>query len=314
MRAGALPVVVTCGLALSCGPRMAGTLHRDLTLVHDGVDRSYHLFEPAQRDGPRPLVLLLHGGGGSASQVLGLGLGRSPHEVWLTVADEEGLYLAAPEGIDAHWNDCREPCDRCPEADDEGFLLALVDELVATRDVDPGRVFVLGESNGGFMTQRLALQAPDRFAAFGAVIALLPATTSCAPVEQPASIMYQLGTADTYILHDGGQAGDDPALNVLSAAETTAYWTGLNACEGEPTVTTYDDLDPQDGSTVEREDHACPATGTSVAILRAQGAGHVASSVAVEVSGWWESLVGEQNHDMESARELWAFFAAAAEG
>ncbi len=33
----------------------------------------------------------------------------------------------------------------------------------------------------------------------------------------------------------------------------------------------------------------------------------MAPSIEVQVSGLWEALAGKQNHDLEGAREIWAF-------
>ncbi|MEN6079764.1 hypothetical protein, partial [Chromobacterium piscinae] len=44
--------------------------------------------------GKRPLVILLHGHGGSARQLLGLGAGAAPLSQWMEIADREGLLLA----------------------------------------------------------------------------------------------------------------------------------------------------------------------------------------------------------------------------
>ena len=291
-------------MVLACGEgRFEGTLHRDQTYQHDGLERTYHLYEP-DSTGDRPLVLLLHGGGGQIDNHIGLGLTDWPHQVWLDIADEDGLFLVVPQGVDRHWNDCRAECTRCPDTDDVGFLLGLLDEVAASFPVDTSRVYVTGESNGGFMTQRLGQEAPDRFAGLGVVIALAPANNDCEAQDVPIPVMFQLGTADEYIPYGGGVGTGD--IHVQSAGETAAYWAGVNGCEGEPTTTTYDDLDPTDGSTVTRSAYTC--TGAPLVVETQQGAGHVAASIEVQVSSVWERLVGPQNHDVEGARVLWEFF------
>ena len=49
--------------------------------------------------GKRPLVILLHGHGGNAAQLLGQRFGAAPLAQWLTIAERENLLLAAPDGI-----------------------------------------------------------------------------------------------------------------------------------------------------------------------------------------------------------------------
>lgn len=292
-------------LLFGCGTmeKHEGKLHEDLVLAFEGESRSYHLYVP-ESTGQRPLVLLLHGGGGVIDAVLGVGLARSPYEVWLDVADEEGLFIAAPQGLDGHWNDCRSNCSRCGENDDAGFLLALVEHLALSYAIDRERVYVVGESNGGFMAQRLAQEFPEQFAGIGVTIALEPLQSECTPKEQPMRIMFQVGTRDEAILYDGGYG--DPQLGNRSASETLAVWAGVNGCNAEPKLSSYADLDPEDSSTVKREDWVC--TKAPLTLLTLEGAGHVTASLAVEVSSLWEGVAGIQNHDIESAREFWRFF------
>ncbi len=305
LMAGAL--LAACGLT-ERDPWWGGTLYRDEVFEHDGLTRSYHFYEPAEPSGSMPLVLLLHGGGGRIDNHIGVGLNDWPHQVWLDIADEDGLFLVVPQGIDEHWNCCRSDCGGCPETDDVGFLTALIDDLVARHDIDTTRLYVTGESNGGLMTERLAQEAPEVFAAAGVVIALMPENNECAiPGDLPMPIMYQLGTEDSAIPYEGGQSGFEATGSFLSKQDSVRIWLDLNRCEGEPATTAYEDLDPRDCSTAMREDWDCPTTGTAVSVITMEGAGHVAPSIEVEVSLIWEALTGQQNHDLEGARELWAF-------
>jgi polyhydroxybutyrate depolymerase len=302
-----LPLVASC-----CGrpadPPRDGTLNEDQTFEHGGRGRTYHFYEPADVSGPRPLALLLHGGGGVIDDHIGLGAVDWPHQLWLDIADEDGLYVLVPQGIDSQWNDCRTDCPHCGVQDDVGFLLALIDDLSTRHDIDPARIYAIGESNGGLMAQRLAQEAAERFAGIGAVIALMPQNTECtAPSELPIAVMYQVGTADATIPYEGGLSGYEATGEFQSAAASVALWVAHNQCEETPTADAYPDLDPADGSTATREDYACPSTGTAVSITTMDGAGHVAPSIEVQVSGLWEALAGKQNHDLEGAREIWAF-------
>ncbi len=308
-----LAPVVLLPLVASCCGRPAdlprdGTLHEDQTFEHGGRGRTYHLYEPTGFGGARPLALLLHGGGGEIDDHIGLGAVDWPHQLWLDIADEDGLYVLVPQGIGSQWNDCRTDCPHCGEQDDVGFLLALIDDLSTRHDIDPARVYAIGESNGGLMAQRLAQEAAERFAGIGAVIALMPKNSECtAPSELPIAVIYQVGTADAAIPYEGGQSGFENTGEFQSAAASVAHWVAHNQCEQIPTADDYPDLDPADGSTAHREVHACPSTGAAVSITTMEGAGHVAPSIQVQVSGLWEAIAGKQNHDLEGAREIWAF-------
>ena len=125
--------------------------------------------------------------------------------------------------------------------------------------------------------------------------------------ELPIAVIYQVGTADAAIPYEGGQSGFENTGEFQSAAASVAHWVAHNQCEQIPTADDYPDLDPADGSTAHREVHACPSTGAAVSITTMVGAGHVAPSSQVQVSGLWEAIAGKQNHDLEGAREIWAF-------
>jgi polyhydroxybutyrate depolymerase len=308
-----LPLVGALVLAFGCGsrrnvqddPERPGTMNLDQVFEHDGKERAYHFYVPADVSEPRPLVLTLHGGGGTIDNHIGVGRADWPQRVWLDIADEENLYVLVPQGINQQWNDCRVECERCGDEDDIGFLLGLIDQLQRDHNIDASRVYVSGESNGGMMTQRLVQEAPERFAAAGATIALRPENSDCVDNALPTPFMYQLGTEDALMPYEGGS--ENAQIVVQSAVDSVAYWRELNQCEQTPTLTDYDDLDPDDDSTAHREDYACPATGTAVSLVTLRGAGHVASSIEVQVSALWEGIAGEQNHDVEAMRLYWAF-------
>lgn len=109
----------------------SGTLHKDGQITWDGRPRLYYYYEP---DDPgysaRPLVILLHGGGGNVESFLGLDGKKAPFKLWLDIADEEKLYLAIPQGYHQnHWNDCRGDCTPCGDEDDVGFINEMINEI-----------------------------------------------------------------------------------------------------------------------------------------------------------------------------------------
>jgi poly(3-hydroxybutyrate) depolymerase len=102
---------------------------------------------------------------------------------------------AFPDGVlddgsttQRHWEDGRIPSPGFgtveQHRDDVGFIDHLIGVLLdeALVDIDPGAVYVVGGSNGGMMTQRLACAAGDpaypnvgRVAAYAAMVSTLPA-------------------------------------------------------------------------------------------------------------------------------------------
>ena len=112
-----------------------------------------------------PLVVCMHGRGGSAESFLSLsGLSRVAEERgFIALFPEAGVYQQRPTGIRniLLWNGSNEGED----IDDVGFILAMVEEEKGRYPVDGGRVYACGQSSGGMMTSKLALSAPKVFAA-----------------------------------------------------------------------------------------------------------------------------------------------------
>jgi poly(3-hydroxybutyrate) depolymerase len=86
----------------------------------------------------------------------------------------------------------------------------LIDEIVAELDVDPTGVFVSGFSNGGAMTQRLAVELTERFAAATSVGSNVASFSSASPTPDPLIPVWQMiGEVDPKLL-DGINAAEGP--------------------------------------------------------------------------------------------------------
>src|SRR6476661_4640660 len=101
------------------------------TLRVGGVERHYvvHIPRPARR-GRLPLVVVLHGAGGSGRGVAA-GTGFSAE------ADRRGFVAVYPDGIDGGWSDGRGP----DAADDVAFMRTLLDTLAGELRTDPDRIY-----------------------------------------------------------------------------------------------------------------------------------------------------------------------------
>src|SRR5688572_25330597 len=67
------------------------------TIVVDGHERAWRLYRPANLADPAALVVMLHGGFGTARQA------ESAYG-WNALADREGFAVAYPDGLDRVWN------------------------------------------------------------------------------------------------------------------------------------------------------------------------------------------------------------------
>ena len=112
--------------------------------------RTYSLYAPAGGD-IRSLMVVLHASGQSVDQMISELSSES-------LAEENGLLLAIPEGIDGGWNDEDPP--GAEFADDVGFIDALVTELKGIYpSLQASQVFAHGFSNGGGLATRLACES-----------------------------------------------------------------------------------------------------------------------------------------------------------
>ncbi len=177
---------------------------------------------------PAPLVVMLHGYSSTPGAT----------ELYFRMsglADAHGFFYVAPSGtLDSKQNRFWNATDACCDedhtgVDDVAYITGLVKEIQAAYAIDARRIFVMGHSNGGFMTHRLACDRADLFAAgasFAGAAWLDPA--KCNP-SAPVGMLQIHGTKDESVAY----AGLD---NVYpSAVATTAMWARKNGCATEPT-------------------------------------------------------------------------------
>lgn len=296
-------------LVLVASRAAAGTFVEDRTLEHAGVTRFFDVFVPDALAPGAALLFAFHGGtlsnqslrGGAAAELYRL-------------ADANGFLVVLPNGTNGagdtgasgsfNWNDCR--ADAGPastEADDVGFVSALIDWAIAEHAIDASRVYATGASNGGLMTYRLLFELSDRIAAGAALIANLPANSECAP--EPAarrSVMIMNGTADPIMPFEGGAVAVNRGA-ILSSDATRDFWRTFLGLSAEPSRFAFPDLDPDDGGTVAREIYASGGSGVELRYVRVEGGGHNVPTIASPDPG----LAGTQNHDVEAMTEIWDF-------
>ncbi|NBB16826.1 alpha/beta fold hydrolase [Caulobacter sp. SLTY] len=302
-------LVLAAALAALTTPAAAEDLRR--TVVRDGVPRAYSVVDPDPKSGPGPVVFILHGGGGDAARMRRLGFEAA--------GTDAGLVTVYPEGRGGGWRDGRQDgvvAERSGEVDDVGFLVAVMDELIAEGRADPRRIYVVGASNGGMMALRLACERPDRLAAVVAVIALLPAELekSCR-MPEPLPIMLMVGTDDKFVPLAGGPVAgflNQDRGTVISLDRTLAVLLPRLGCSGEPSRAALTDKSPGDGVTTERLDWAdCRGRGR-LALMKMQGAGHGWPGKAVPARGIrLDEFRGATTLDFDGAAVAWEFLAPA---
>jgi polyhydroxybutyrate depolymerase len=260
------------------------------TLRVGGIERHFvlHIPRPARR-GRLPLVVVLHGAGGSGSR-MAAGTGFSAE------ADRRGFVAVYPDGIDGGWNDGRAP----DATDDVAFVRAMLDTLAGELRTDPDRIYAAGISNGAMFTHRLACELPGAFAAIAAVAGGIPAAAaSRCTTGPPVSFIGFNGTADRLVPFEGGG-------ELLSAMASAAHWAAVDGCGPSPSSTLRPDRAPADGTRVRRWSWIGCAPGASVVLYAVGGGGHSWPGAAP----MHVPLLGRTTRDLSATRTIAAFFLA----
>lgn len=228
------------------------------------------------------------------------------------MAKRERLVLAFPDGAVSPdkrqgWNDCRKDATTNPSSDDVGFLRALIERMVREHHADPAQVYVTGTSNGGFMSLRMAVEAPDLIAASAPVAAAMPAVNECATGRERIPVLFINGTEDPLVKYAGGfvfnNKGDRGSS--LPVEESVAWWVRHNGAADRPVFSLFPDTDPDDGSTAEKYVYSGPAP---VVLIKVTGGGHTEPSLTRHYRPLFRMIVKRQNKDFEMAEEVWSFF------
>lgn len=177
------------------------------TMTVDGRDRVYLLNLPPgyyEHDSTLPLVIGLHGTGGSATQF-------ERDYSFTNKANNAGFIVVYPEGVRSTgilglrtWN-AGTCCDFAKEqgVDDVKYIRTLLDNLVATYKINTKKVYVTGMSNGGMLAYRLAAEMAGRITAIAAVSSTMVISTPITPAR-PVPILHIHSARDTKIPYTGG--------------------------------------------------------------------------------------------------------------
>ena len=190
----------------ACGEISHTELVADLSkdhIVHTlGGQRPAFLVLPADHDPetPIPLVLSLHGFTSHLAQHdRYFGLSKRVN------ADRFALIMANgtrdPDGK-RFWNATDFCCDlHNTQVDDVKYLSGLLEEAATHIAVE--RIFVLGHSNGGFMSYRLACEGVPGLVAIASLAGTSFSDPSRCAFASPVSVLQIHGTNDKVIAYDG---------------------------------------------------------------------------------------------------------------
>jgi polyhydroxybutyrate depolymerase len=235
-------------------------------------DRPFQLHIPRtyQAGVPAPLVVLLHGYTASGAQQEG-------YFKIISESDARGFLYAMPDGTknsegQRFWNATEACCNfDGSKVDDSKYLSDLINLIKADFKVDAGRVYLVGHSNGGYMSYRMACDHADQITAIASLAgAMLYDTSKCKPSGQ-VSVLQIHSDTDEIVPFAGS-----PANKVPSAAQTVNDWRQFDGCPaGAGTSGPPIDLDTglPGAETTTTSYKACRA-GTTVALWVIRGGKH----------------------------------------
>jgi polyhydroxybutyrate depolymerase len=198
-----------------------------------GGERPVTVNLPETLISPAPLLILLHSASTSgAHQENYMKLGP--------VAKKNGIIYIAPDGMTnpegkRFWNASKSCCNRYKEeVDDVAYINSLIDEINKKTPVDPKRIYLIGHSNGAFMSFTFACKT-NKVAAIVAIAGAMDQSPDCTP-SSPVSLLNIHGTADKTIKVSGGSMNDSP---YTSAKRTVTRIALANKCSS-PAITKKD--------------------------------------------------------------------------
>lgn len=275
--------------------------------VFNGKERRYVLHIPDDHDGTStiPLVIFLHGGGGNAESAQNF-------TNFNNVSENEGFLIAYPEAFfesapnNFVWADGRGLAPDKLGIDDVGFVNSLTSTLMEEYNINSRKVYLCGFSNGSFLTQRIAFEANQLYAAIGTLGGTMSISQyESGDPERAIPMMYVFGTDDPLVPYEGGFVSGNPNLEeVVSAEAAVDFWVQNNDCTDSSGPTELPDLVSSDNSTVTVFEYTQGDNGSAVIFYRVNGAGHTWPGVLLP----GQEALGATNLDILASSELWHFF------
>ena len=230
---------------------------------------------------PTPLLILLHGytaDGSTQDAYFGLS----------NIVDQKGFLYAFPDGVldrmgHRFWNATDACCDLYRTGvDDVAYVNAIIDDMSYKYNVDPKRIFVVGHSNGAFMSHQMACTSSSRVAAIMALAGDNWKDVTRCVAGAPVSVLQVHGDGDMVIHYEGGSNPYFPpnggVMNAEypSARNSVASWVTRNGCQPMSMPGTPLDLDSgiAGAETTIDKWSGCKA-GTAVELWTIHGGGHV---------------------------------------
>ena len=196
------------------------------TMKYKGEVRTYWLYVPEGAGPATPLVLVLHGYGGSAE-------GYCPS--MLEVAEREGFAVCYPDGLPdpkggKSWN-VGYPFQEGMEVNDIKALCKIARAVQKKYNLSHDNAFLTGNSNGGEMCYLMALSKQDVFRAVAPISGLM-LVWMYRELEAPKPIpVFELhGSEDTTSLMEGDLTNEGGWGEYMPVHQAVNYFVAKNRC------------------------------------------------------------------------------------
>lgn len=164
-----------------------------------------------------------------------------------------GYVLIVPEGRKngighQYWNAFPDCCDfEGAGGDDVAYLTGLLEELDTLIVIDRERVGLVGHSNGGYMSYRMACERPDWVRRIAVLAGSMPVDREACKPTAPVSVLHIHGTSDDVVPwadNTEGPPGAGHNIVTRGAEDSVARWVSTNGCDAAPALTERADLFP----------------------------------------------------------------------
>lgn len=269
----------------------------------DGIERFYivHFPENTDLENKLPVVLVLHGGGGNAKQMM-------KYSKFNNTADKGTFIAVYPEGYKKNWSDGRIGDELPVNRDDVKFISMLIDSLFAKYNIDTSRIYATGISNGGFFSIYLAYKLSNRILAIAPLCAAIPKNLKDKFIPQnPVSMMLINGTEDKLVRYDGGSVGfrEGDRGESISTDETIKIWVKNNNCSGSPVEEKIPDVNKKDECRAIRYSYTGGINNSEVVLIKIEGGGHTWPGRSQYLPKF---IVGTVCKDFDANDVIWEFF------
>ncbi|MDX1375541.1 MAG: alpha/beta fold hydrolase [Burkholderiales bacterium] len=297
---------ILCWAAIGSASALEPGDHR-FELRAGGVERSYIVHLPPDRDARPAVVLNFHGGGGNARQY-------QAYVLMDGLADREGFVVVYPNGSGVlrerllTWNagGCCGYALRT-NVDDVDFVRSLLEDLGARVAFDPKRVYATGLSNGAMMSYRLAAELPESIAAIAPVGGAMMLGSDPPPHAKP--VLHIHSVDDHRALYAGGLGAPFPFTNVRvlhpSVEARLALWAKTNGCAGALQPAARREWVDAAGRPHTATLLRYAACRVETALWRLSGAGHVWPGGRLD---YLPVLLGPGTRVIDANEEIWRFF------